>query len=241
MVNITEIAPDVYRLSILNESIGLQFNHFLIKDEEPMLYHTGLRGNFAELNEAVKRLITPKDIRWIGWSHFESDECGALNEWLAASPGAQPICGALGATVNVNDFSNRPPRTLAPDESFSTGQRRFRFISTAHVPHGWDACVMFEETDRTLFCSDLFTHFGEVEPLTESDIVGRARESLENMQQSPFAYYIPYNARTSKVMTSLAELNPQLLATMHGSSFRGDGAQALRDLDEVLREVLTRE
>lgn len=239
MVEITEIAQDVYRLSILNESIGLQFNHFLIKDEEPMLYHTGLRANFAELNEAVRRLITPKDIRWVGWSHFESDECGALNEWLASSPGAQPVCGALGAMVNVNDFSNRPPRTLEHGETFCTGQRRFRFVSTAHVPHGWDACVMFEETDRTLFCSDLFTHFGAAEPVTESDIVGRARESLENMQHSPFAYSTPYNAHTSTVMQSLAELNPKLLATMHGSSFRGKGAQALRDLDGVMREVLT--
>jgi len=241
VVDIAEIAPDVYRLSIMNASIGLQFNHFLIKDEEPMLYHTGLRGNFEELKEAVTRLITPKEIRWIGWSHFESDECGALNEWLAFSPTARPVCGALGAAVNINDFSNRPPRTLDSGESFSTGNHRFRFVSTAHVPHGWDACVMFEETNRTLFCSDLFTHFGEAEPLTESDIVGRARESLENMQHSPFAYSIPYNYNTSKVMTSLAELNPKTLAVMHGSSFRGDGTQALRDLDVVMRDVLTGE
>jgi flavorubredoxin len=240
MANITEIAPDVYRISIFNESIGLQFNHFLIKDDEPMLYHAGYKANFAELSESVKRLITPKEIRWIGWSHFESDECGALNEWLGTVPTAQAVCGFLGALVSVNDFAARPPRVLQDGESFSTGKRRFRFISTAHVPHGWDAGVMFEETDRTLLCSDLFTHFGAVEPLTSNDIVGRARESLENMQRSPFAYYIPYNARTGKILGGLADLKPKLLATMHGSSFNGDCSKALRDLDVAMREVLTK-
>jgi flavorubredoxin len=240
MTNITEIAPDVYRLSIFNEQIGLQFNHFLIRDEEPMLYHTGYKSSFVELSAAVKKLITPKEIRWIGWSHFESDECGALNEWLATVPSAQPVCGFLGAMINVNDFATRPPRVLQNGETFTTGKRRFRFISTAHVPHGWDAGVMFEETDQTLLCSDLFTHFGAVEPLTNHDIVSRARESLENMQRSPFAYYIPYNANTGRIMGSLADLNPKLLATMHGSSFNGDCAQALRDLDGVMREVLTK-
>ncbi len=240
MANITEIAPDVYRISILHESIGLQFNHFLVKDDEPLLYHAGLRAMFPELSEAVRRLITPKQIRWIGWSHFESDECGALNEWLAAVPTAQAVCGFLGALVSVNDFAARPPRVLQDGESFSTGKRKFRFISTAHVPHGWDAGVMFEETDRTLLCSDLFTHFGNVEPLTGNDIVGRARESLENMQRSPFAYYIPYNERTGKILGGLADLKPKLLATMHGSSFNGDCAKSLRDLDVAMREVLTR-
>lgn len=239
MTNITEIAPDVYRLSIFNEAIGLQFNHFLVKDDEPMLYHTGYKASFAELSQAVKRLITPKDIRWIGWSHFESDECGALNEWLGTIPTAQPVCGFLGATVSVNDFSIRPPRVLQDGETFTTGKHRFRYISTAHVPHGWDAGVMFEETSQTLLCSDLFTHFGAVEPLTNNDIVGRARESLENMQRSPFAYYIPYTPHTTKILHSLADLNPKLLATMHGSSFNGNCSQALRDLDVVMREVLT--
>jgi flavorubredoxin len=239
MTNITEIAPDVYRLSIFNEAIGLQFNHFLIKDDEPMLYHAGYKANFAELSEAVKRLITPKVLRWIGWSHFESDECGALNEWLAAAPTAQPVCGFLGATISVNDFAIRPPRILQDGETFASGKHRFRFISTAHVPHGWDAGVMFEETNRTLLCSDLFTHFGAVEPLTSNDIVGRARESLENMQRSPFAYSIPYTPQTARILNSLADLNPKLLATMHGSSFNGNCSQALRDLNVIMREVLS--
>lgn len=238
MASITEIAPDLFRISIFHEQIGLQFNHFVVKDEEPMLYHAGLRGMFPELSAAVRKLITPKEIRWIGWSHFESDECGALNEWLGMVPSAQPVCGFLGAMVSVNDFSMRPPRILQEGESFSTGKRSFRFLSTAHVPHGWDAGVMFEESEKTLLCSDLFTHFGAVEPLTTADIVGRARESLVNMQNSPFAYYVPYNARTKIILNNLAELKPKLLATMHGSSFQGDCAGALRDLDGVMREVL---
>jgi flavorubredoxin len=238
MANITEIASDIYRISIFNEAIGLQFNHFLIKDEEPLLYHTGYRANFRELSEAVNRLITPKEIRWIGWSHFESDECGALNEWLSTIPSAQAVCGFLGATVSVNDFAIRAPHVLQHDETITTGKRRFRFISTAHVPHGWDAGVMFDETSRTLLCSDLLTHFGDVEPITSGDIVGRSRESLENMQKSPFAYYIPYTNHTGEILASLADLNPTLLATMHGSSFDGDCAKALRDLDLAMREVL---
>lgn len=240
MATITEIAPDVYRVSLLNKELGLQFNHFVIKDEEPLLYHTGYRSSFAELREAVSRVIDPAKLRWIGWSHFESDECGSLNEWLQVAPSALPACGFLSATLNANDFSNRPPRVLNDGDVLSTGKNRFRFVATAQLPHGWDAGVMFEETNRTLLCSDLFTHFGDVEPITESDIVGRARETLQNMQNSPFAYYIPYTAQTNRVCNQLADLKPKTLATMHGSSFIGNCSQALRDLDIVLKEVLNK-
>jgi flavorubredoxin len=240
MATITEIAPDVYRVSLLNKELGLQFNHFVIKDEEPLLYHTGYRSSFSELHEAVSRVINPAKLRWIGWSHFESDECGSLNEWLQVAPSALPACGFLSATLNANDFSNRPPRVLNDGDVLSTGKNRFRFVATAQLPHGWDAGVMFEETNRTLLCSDLFTHFGDVEPITESDIVGRARETLQNMQISPFAYYIPYTAQTNRVCNQLADLKPKTLATMHGSSFIGNCSQALRDLDIVLKEVLNK-
>jgi flavorubredoxin len=238
MATITEIAPDVYRVSLLNKQLGLQFNHFVVKDEEPLLYHTGYRSSFAELREAVAQVIDPVKLRWIGWSHFESDECGSLNEWLQVAPTALPACGFLSAALNANDFSNRPPRVMNHGDVLSTGKYRFRFVATAQLPHGWDAGVMFEETNRTLLCSDLFTHFGDVEPITETDIVGRARETLQNMQDSPFAYYIPYTAQTRRVCHQLANLQPKTLATMHGSSFIGDCSQALRDLDIVLKEVL---
>jgi len=238
MATITEIAPDVYRLCLFQKEIDLQFNHFLIKDDEPLLYHAGYRAAFPALREAVARLIDPKTLRWIGWSHFESDECGALNQWLELSPSAQPACGFLGAAINVNDFAIRPPRVLQEGEVLVTGKHRFRFLPTAHVPHGWDSGVMFEETNRTLLCSDLFVHFGDVEPSTTGDIVGRAREAMENMERSPFAYSVPYTARTGRVLSELAKLGAKTLATMHGSSFVGDAAQALRDLDVAMKEVL---
>jgi flavorubredoxin len=238
MATITEIAPDVYRVCLLNKQLGLQFNHFVVKDEEPLLYHTGYRASFEELREAVAQVIDPARLRWIGWSHFESDECGALNEWLQIAPSALPACGFLSAMLNANDFSRRPPRVLNSGEVLNTGKNRFRFVATAQLPHGWDAGVMFEETNQTLLCSDLFTHFGDVEPVTEKDIVGRARETLQNMQSSPFAYYIPYTAQAGRILNQLAELKPKVLATMHGSSFVGNCAQALRDLNVAMKEVL---
>src|SRR4249920_2973923 len=125
MATITEIAPDVYRVSLLNKALGLQFNHFVIKDEEPLLYHTGYRASFEELREAVARVIDPGKLRWIGWSHFESDECGSLNEWLQVAPAALPACGFLSAALNANDFSNRPPRVMSNGDILSTGKYRF--------------------------------------------------------------------------------------------------------------------
>ncbi len=238
MATITEIAPDVYRVCLLNKERGLQFNHFIVKDEEPLLYHTGYRASFKELREAVATLIDPAKLRWIGWSHFESDECGSLNEWLQVAPQALPACGFLSAALNTNDFSNRPPKVMNGGDVLKTGKYRFRFVPTAQLPHGWDAGVMFEETNRTLLCSDLFTHFGDVEPITEKDIVGRAKETLQNMQNSPFAYYIPYNKQTGVICNQLADLKPKTLATMHGSSFVGDCAKALCDLNVAMKEVL---
>ena len=238
MNGIAEVAPDVYRIALYAPDIDLQFNHFLVRDEEPLLFHTGPRATFPALKELVAQLVDPASIRWIGFSHFESDECGALNEWLAAAPKAEPVCGLIGSAVNINDFSNRPPRVLAPAESFTTGRYRYRFIPTPHVPHGWDAGVLFEETGRTLFCSDLFHQWGEREPLTHGDILARAREALERAEASPFANYVPYTHHTGRILSGLAELQPRTLAVMHGSSFTGDCGQALQGLAGVMRDVL---
>jgi flavorubredoxin len=139
VAQIDEIAPDVYRISILHPELQMQFNHFLVKDEEPLLFHAGMRGMFPMLSEAVGRLIDPASLGWISWSHFEMDECGALNEWLALAPQARPLCGQVGAMVNLQDFSNRPPVALAPGVVHSTGRHRFRWVPTPHLPHGWDA------------------------------------------------------------------------------------------------------
>jgi flavorubredoxin len=237
MTTTTEIAPDVYRISTYVPVANLQFNQFLVKDDEPFLYHTGMRGIFPVVHEAVARIVKPKDIRWIGFSHFEVDECGALNEWLKVAPDAQTVCSQVGAVVNLNDFANRPPRGLAADEIFSTGKYRFRFRPTPHLPHGWDAGVFFEETQRTLFCSDLFHQNGDVDACTESDIVGRTREALIEYQGGFLMDYMPFTPKTERLLREVAALEPRTLAAMHGSTFIGDGAQALHDLGRVMREV----
>ncbi|CAG0960301.1 Rubredoxin-oxygen oxidoreductase [Phycisphaerales bacterium] len=235
---ITEISPGVHRISILFREINLQFNHFLVVDDEPLLYHTGMRRMFPEVHEAVKRLIDPTKLRWIGFSHFEVDECGSLNDWLRVAPRAQAVSGVVGSLVNLGDFADRPPRALNAEEVFSTGRFRFRYRPTPHLPHGWDAGVLFEETERVLFCSDLFTHNGDVEPLTESDILGRARQSLVDFQAGPLMDYMPYTPKSRRLLEGLAALRPRTLATMHGSSFRGDCGKALIELDGVMKEML---
>jgi flavorubredoxin len=215
MSKINEIAPDVYRISIYVPEFDMQFNHFLVKDDEPLLFHTGYKSMFPQVHDAVATIINPPRIRWIGFSHFESDECGSLNQWLEVAPSAQAVCTVVGALVSVNDFAIRPARGMADDEMLTTGKHRFRFCSTVHLPHGWDAGLLFEETNQTLLCSDLFHHFGDVEPLTESD-----------------------TPQTDRILQRLAALKPKTLATMHGSSFAGDGERALLDLAVVIKDVL---
>jgi len=235
---IDEIAPDLYRICLYVPAFDLQFNHFLVRDDEPLLFHTGMRGTFPAVREAVATLIDPARLRWISWSHFEVDECGALNEWLAEAPNAIPVCGELGAMINVADFSNRPPRGLKPDEILGTGRHRFRFVPTPHLPHGWDAGVLFEETDRVLLCSDLMHQLGDVEPVTTGDVVGRYRQAFETYQKSPVLMdYVPYTENTKRQLANLAALQPRMLAAMHGSSFVGDGAAALVASGEVIRRV----
>ncbi|HEU0122778.1 MAG TPA: MBL fold metallo-hydrolase [Bryobacteraceae bacterium] len=238
MARIDEIAPDVYRISLFVPEFHLQFNHFLVKDDEPLLFHAGLRGLFSAVQEAAARVLDPSTIRHVGFSHFESDECGALNEWLGIAPDAQAVCGLIGAMVSVNDFASRPARSLTRDETLCTGRRRFRFIPTPHVPHGWDAGLLLEETEGILFCSDLFHQWGDTEALTSDSLIARAREALLVSESGPFAGYLPYTHHTGRVLADLASYQPRVLATMHGASFSGDGAREIRDLAGVMHEVL---
>ena len=233
----TEIAPDVYRISIFAQWGNLQFNHFLVKDEEPLLFHTGLRGMHAEIREAVAKLIPVQDLRHISFSHFESDECGAPNEWLGVAPKADVVCSQVGAMVSVNDFIGRESRALADGEAFGTGKYRFKFCRTPHLPHGWDAGVLFEETQKTLLCSDLFHQTGDVAPLTSSDVVGRSQQGMKEYQAGILADYAPYTPLTAKNLKKLADLKPKTLAIMHGSSFTGNCGRALDDLNAAFREV----
>jgi flavorubredoxin len=238
MARVKEIAPDHYSISIYVPEFNLRFNHFLIKDDEPLLFHTGMRQMFPLVRDAVGRVIDPSTLRWISFSHFEADECGSLNEWLGVAPHAKPVCGLVEALVSVNDFSIRPARVLAHDEVLNTGKYRLRLRQTPHVPHNWEASLLFEEVTRTLLCSDLFTHKGDVEAATESDVVGRAKASLIEDQKGPFANAYPYTPLTDPILQGLADLRPRQLALMHGSAFLGDGERALRDLAVTMREVL---
>ena len=156
MARVDEIAPDLFRISLYVPQLDLQFNHFVVKDDEPLLFHTGMRKMFPEVREAVAKVIDPATLRWISWSHFEVDECGALNEWLAVAPNAQAICSQVGAMVNIADFGDRPAVGLSKNDVIETGSHRYRFVPTPHLPHGWDAGVLFEEKTRVLLCSDSF-------------------------------------------------------------------------------------
>jgi flavorubredoxin len=237
-MSVTEIAPDVYRISHYVPEIDLQFNQFLVRDDEPLLFHTGMKSLFPLVRDAVASVIDPSSIRWIGFSHFEADECGSLNEWLQTATAAQPVCSMIGALVSVNDFAIRPARGMTDGGVFSTGKHRFRFVQTPHVPHCWEAGLLFEETNGTLLTSDLFHQVGDVEPLTESDVIERARRTLVDYQAGPMANYMPYTKHTDRILQGLADLKPRTIAPMHGSAYAGNGERAIRDLAVVMREVL---
>jgi flavorubredoxin len=238
VTTVDEIAPRVYRLSTFLPDIDLQFAQFLVADDEPLLFHTGMRSLFPQVREAVARVLDPTRLRWIGFSHFEADECGSLNEWLALAPAATPVCSFVGAVVSVDDFALRPARGMQDGETFTTGACRFRFARTPHVPHCWEAGLLFEETTRTLFCSDLFHQGGDVEPTTTADVMDRVRHTLVTYDAGLFARYLPYTPYTDELIRGLAALAPKHLATMHGSTYVGDGSRALRDLAILFREVL---
>ena len=236
--NVTEIAAGVYRISTFHPEFGIQFNQFLIADDEPFLMHTGMKKMFSTTLEGVSSVIDPTQLRWIGFSHFESDECGALNEWLKIAPRAQAVCSFVGAVVMVNDFADRLPRPLADNEVLQIGRHRLQFLATPHVPHCWDAGLFFETTDRTLLCSDLFFHPGDPEPLTESGVLDRARDSIAQNLAGPLANDMPYTAYTDATLRRLAELNPQTLAVMHGSSYKGNGREQIFSLAAALKEFI---
>jgi flavorubredoxin len=191
---------------------------------------------FPVLRDAVAKLIDPTKLRHIAWSHFESDECGALNHWLELAPQAQPVCTLVGKLVTVDDFAIRPARGMTPEDVLTTGKYRYRFYRSPHIPHGWDAGVLFEETRKTLFCSDLFHHFGNVEAVTTSDLIGPTRKAMQQLQAGPLAGYMPYTIQTEGVLRSLAELKPKTLAVMHGSSYIGECDHLLTGLAGVIKE-----
>jgi len=238
MTRVDEIAPDIFRISTYVADFNLQFNQFLVKDDEPLLFETGMKQMFPLVRDAVSRVIDPASLRYVSFSHYEPDECGSLNDWLTLAPRAEAICSPVGALVFVNDAAVRPARGLNEDERIQTGKYTFRYKSTPHLPHGWDAGFLFEETTRTLFCSDLLGHTGDTPPVTESDVVGRFRDTTSAFQGGPLAYYMPYTPRTEAQIKDLSSLKPRACATMHGSTFLGNGEKALLDMGVALKELL---
>jgi flavorubredoxin len=239
---IDEIADGIYRLSVHVTDIappsGFTFNHFLLRADQPMLFHCGLRNMFAPLHDAVARLMPVERLRWLGFGHVEADECGAMNSWLASASHAQVVHGATACMVSINDMADRTPRVLSDGETIDLGGKRVRYIDTPHVPHGWDAGVLYEETTGTLLCGDLFAHIGNGPPVTEADIVGPAIDAEKLFRSTSLGPSTAPNIR------KLAALAPRTLALMHGASFTGDAARALNDLadffDIELRSAMTR-
>jgi flavorubredoxin len=239
---IDEIANGVYRLSTFVSAIappaGFTFNQFLVLGDEPLLFHTGLRKMFPLVLSAVSRLMPPERLRWITFGHYEADECGAMNEWLAVAPQPEVAHGRTGSQVSLNDMADRAPHVLQDGETIELGGgKRVRYLDTPHIPHGWDAGVLYEETTGTLLCGDLLTQLGDGPASTKADIVGPAIAAEEMFQ------YSCLNPGMGATIRRLADLSPRRLALMHGPSFDGDGPAALRALadyyDHRIRSMLT--
>lgn len=230
---IDEIAEGIYRIStpVPPTAIpgGFTFNQYLIVDEEPLLFHTGLRRMFPLTREAIASVMPPQRLRHVTCSHFEADECGALNDFLAIAPEAKPLCGQIAALVSVGDVADRPPRGLADGEEVALGRHTVRWIATPHLPHAWDCGFLFEATTKTLFCGDLFTQGGDkVDPVVERDILGPSEKFRKRMD------YFSQTRNARALMEKIIATRPTTLACMHGSAWRGDGAQLLGALADAL-------
>lgn len=232
--HIDEVAAGIYRICTPMDVIpgGFTFNSYLIDDEEPLLFHTGYRKLFPLTLEAVRSVMPAAKLRWIGGSHFEGDEFGALNDLLAVAPEATAIGSEIGVLTSINDFASRPARGLADGEEFSIGSRRMKWIYTPHVPHGWDCGILFDTSTKTLLCGDLFTQPGSgMPPVTESEVLSSS-ETMRGMMD-----YYAHATNTSAILGRLADLKPATLACQHGSAYRGDGAALLRHLADTLERA----
>ncbi|MCM2311743.1 MAG: hypothetical protein NDI84_10085 [Steroidobacteraceae bacterium] len=230
--NVHEIADGVYRINTpvaLPGGDGFSFNQYLIADDEPLLFHTGPRRMFPLVHEAVATVLPVASLRHVAFSHVEADECGSLNEWLAAAPHAAPLCGQVAAMVSITDLADRPPRALADGEVLSLGRHRVRWLDAPHLPHAWECGFLVEECTATLLCGDLFTQPGsEHAPLTGGDILGPSEAFRHQLD------YFSHTTHARALIEKLAATQPRVLACMHGSAWQGDGAALLRALGEAL-------
>ena len=228
---VDEIADGIYRISTPSTVIpgGFTFNQYLVVDDEPLLFHTGPRKLFPVVRDAIASVLPVERLRWLGLSHFEADECGALNELLAAAPRAQAVGSRTAILVSINDVADRTGRALADGEALSLGGRSVTWFDAPHLPHAWETGYFFEQRTKTLLCGDLFTQFGaEHVPLTEGDILGPSEASRRKME------YYAHTPGTRAMLERLASYTPRTLACMHGSAWRGDGAALLRALADAL-------
>jgi flavorubredoxin len=230
--NVLEIADGIYRINtpvVIEGAGGFSFNQYLIVDDEPLLFHTGPRRMFPFVRESVASVLPVEKLRYIALSHVEADECGSLNEWLAVAPQAVPLCGTVAAMVSISDLADRAPRAMADGERLLLGRHSVRWFDTPHLPHAWECGVLTEEHTSTLFCGDLFTQGGaNLPPVTESDILGPSEAFRHQMD------YFSHTKHAGVLLEKLASTNPGTLACMHGSTWRGDGAQLLRALADSL-------
>ncbi len=230
--NVHEVAPAIYRINTPIQIPGgpdFNFNQYLVADDEPLLFHTGPRRMFPLVAEAIGKVLPLERLRYVAFSHFEADECGSLNDFLAAAPTAVPVCSQIAAMVSVNDVAARPARALADGEILRTGAHAFKWFDTPHVPHGWESGLMLELETRTLLCGDLFTQGGAGEtPLTEGDILGPSEAFRLAMD------YYAHAPQTAATIERLAREQPVVLACMHGAAWRGDGGALLRALARSL-------
>ncbi len=231
--NLHEIAAGIFRINTpvqIPGGPGFNFNQYLVVDDEPLLFHTGPRRMFPLVAEAIGKRMPLEKLRYVAFSHFEADECGALNDFLAAAPQAVPVCSQVAAMVSVNDVADRPARALADGEVLDLGKHRLRWLDTPHVPHGWECGFMMELETRTLLCGDLFTQGGPgTTPVTDADILEPSEEFRLQMD------YYAHTPATAATLERIAREEPRTLACMHGSAYRGDGAKLLRALSGSLK------
>ena len=230
--NLNEVAPGIYRINTplrVTDGPDFNFNQYLVVDDEPLLFHTGPKRMFPLVAEAIGKLMPLERLRYVAFSHFEADECGSLNDFLAAAPHAEPVCGQVAAMVSVNDVSSRPARALADGEILRTGRHAFKWLDAPHVPHAWENGFMMELETRTLLCGDLFTTGESIDgALTERDILGPSEAFRQQMD------YYAHAPQTAATLEKLAREHPLVLAVMHGSAWQGDGAALLRALARAL-------
>jgi flavorubredoxin len=230
--NVHEIADGIYRINtpvVIDGAGGFSFNQYLILDDEPLLFHTGLRKMFPLVREAVNSVLPVDTLRYVSFSHVEADECGSLNEWLAIAPQAEPLCGSVAAMVSIGDMADRPPRAMSDGEELLLGKHRVRWHDAPHVPHAWECGFLSEVHTSTLLCGDLFTQGGDnLPPITESDILGPSEAFRHQMD------YFSHTKHARVLLDKLAATEPRTLACMHGSAWQGDGAKLLRELAGVI-------